>query len=836
MKRITAVMAAHVDAGKTTLSEALLFQAGEIRRAGRVDNGDCFLDNDSRERSRGITIFSKQAVLKTNDVEITLLDTPGHVDFSAETERAFMAADCAILVISGTDGVQPHTETLWELLGRFRIPVFTFVNKTDISHKTHNEILDELHKLSPNFADFTSFSDDISEIVSEYDEGCMNSFIDSGTVPPQLVSQAIARRNVFPVMFGSALKNVGVKEFLALLEEYSAAGIRYGDFGALVYKISTDPNGVRLTHLKILGGELKNRTVIDNSGEKITQIRVYSGTKYQTIDAAEAGQIVAVTGLSKTYAGQALGEAEEISVITEAPLSYKMILPKEVDPIIFFKQLKRLEEEEPRLKFSWKQDAIHASVMGQIQMEVLQNVIEERFNVNVQFDEGTISYHETIAETVEGVGHYEPLRHYAEVHLLLEPLPPGSGVVFARDCRSLDENWQRLVLSNLRERQHIGVLTGSPITDIKITLAAGRAHQKHTEGGDFAQAAWRAVRQGLASAQSILLEPFYHFKLSIPTSCIGRAMTDLQRMSAEFSQPVTNGENSVIEGRCPVSEMQSYSADVIGYTHGLGRLSVKLEGYFPCHNAQEVIEKIGYDFQSDVENSADSIFCSHGAGYLVKWNEAPNKMHVPSVTAQREHRGVTQSEISSYKQRIATDKELMEIFERTYGKINRSERTAMRRDKPAEQTYRSHEPYGGSEYLLVDGYNIIFSWDELSEIAHDNLDLARTRLINLMCNYQGFRHCNLILVFDAYKVKSDREIEKYGDVTVVYTKQAETADNFIERTAHKLARGNRVRVATSDGTEQVIILGQGALRVSARELKLEVDEVMKTIRNILDGM
>ena len=835
MKRITAVMAAHVDAGKTTLSEALLFQAGEIRRAGRVDNGDCFLDNDTRERSRGITIFSKQAVLRTENTEFTLLDTPGHVDFSAETERAFTVADCAILVISGTDGVQSHTETLWELLTRFRVPVFTFVNKTDITHRTKDELMNGLRRLSHNFVDFTNYSDGISEAVSEYDESCMNAYLENGSVPPLLISQAIARRNVFPVMFGSALKNVGIGEFLALLDEYSTAGIRYGNFGALVYKISTDPNGVRLTHMKILGGELKNRTALDDTGEKITQIRVYSGVKFQAIDTAEAGQTVAVTGLSKTFAGQALGEAEEVSAMIEVPLSYKLILPKEADALTFFQKLKRLEEEEPRLKFSWSGGEIHAALMGQVQMEILQSLIAERFELDVQFGEGTISYRETIAETVEGVGHFEPLRHYAEVHLLMEPLPTGSGVVFARDCHGLDENWQRQVLSNLRERQHIGVLTGSPITDMKITLAAGRAHQKHTEGGDFAQASWRAVRQGLASAKSVLLEPFYRFKLDIPTSSVGRAMTDLQHMGAEFSQPDTVGENSVITGRCPVSEMQGYSAEVTVYTHGLGRLSAELEGYFPCHNTEEVIEKIGYDFQSDVENSADSVFCSHGAGHLVKWDEVPNKMHIPSVL-QRRNNTVTQTEISSYKQRVATDKELMEIFERTYGKINRSERTAMRRDKPLEQTYKSHEPYGGTEYLLVDGYNIIFSWDELSEIARDNLDLARTRLINMMCNYQGFRHCNLILVFDAYKVKSDREIEKYGDVTVVYTKHAETADNFIEKAAHKLARDNRVRVATSDGTEQMIILGQGALRVSAREFKLEVDEVMETIRKILEEM
>ena len=831
MKRITAVMAAHVDAGKTTLSEALLFQAGEIRRQGRVDSGDCFLDNDVRERSRGITIFSKQAILRTENTEITLLDTPGHTDFSAETERAFTVADCAILVISGTDGVQPHTETLWELLARFSIPVFTFVNKTDISHKTKQELLNDLRRLSPNFADF---SDNISDISAEYDEDCMNALLENGNVPDKLISNSIAKRNVFPVMFGSALKNTGIKEFLQLIEKYSVPKQRYTDFAALVYKISTDANGARLTHMKITGGSLKNRSIIDNSDEKVTQIRLYSGAKFTTTDTAEAGQVVAVTGLTKTFAGQALGVQEDVFAISaDAPLSYSLILPDNTDPITFYAQLKRLEEEEPRLKFSWLNGNIQAAVMGQIQLEVLQNVIAERFGVNIGFGEGTIAYRETISETVEGVGHYEPLRHYAEGHLLLEPLPPGSGVVFARDCRDLDENWQRLIISNLRERVHIGVMTGSPITDIKITLVAGRAHQKHTEGGDFAQAAWRAVRQGLASAKSVLLEPFCRFKLIIPSECVGRAMTDLQRMGAEFSQPMADNEHSIIDGRCPISEMQGYSADVTGYTHGTGRLSTVLDGYYPCHNQDEIVEKIGYNFQNDVENSADSIFCSHGAGYLVKWNEVPNKMHIPSVLCSNRVT-VTDSEISSYKKRIATDKELMEIFERTYGKINRSERTAMRRDKPLEQNYKSHEPSTATEYLLVDGYNIIFSWGELSELARDNLDLARIRLINLMCNYQGFKRCNLILVFDAYKIKSDREIEHYGDVTVVYTKHAETADNYIERTAHKLAGNNRVRVATSDGTEQTIILGQGALRISAREFKLEVDEVMDTIRKVLD--
>lgn len=832
MKRITAVMAAHVDAGKTTLSESLLFKAGELRRTGRVDNGDCFLDTDARERSRGITIFSKQAVMRTKSAEFTLLDTPGHVDFSAETERAFSVADCAILVISGTDGVQPHTETLWDLLKRYRVPVFAFVNKMDISHRSKDELIRDLRRLSPAFADFTESR---AETAAEYDEDCMNALLETGDVPSLLISQAIMKRHLFPVMFGSALKNVGTEEFLRVLEDFSSAGVRYGDFGALVYKISTDPNGARLTHLKILGGELKSRSVIDNSEEKITQIRIYSGAKFTTVDTAEAGQIVAVTGLSKTFAGQALGEAEDCFALTEAPLNYRLIVPEGVNAADFFRRVKPLEDEEPSLKFSWNNGAIHASIMGNIQMEVLQSVIAERFGVNIGFGEGEISYRETISAPVEGVGHYEPLRHYAEVHLLLEPLPPGSGVVFARDCRDLDENWQRAILSCLRERQHIGVLTGSPITDVKITLSAGRAHPKHTEGGDFCQAAWRAVRQGLASAENILLEPFYRFKLEIPANAIGHAMTSLQRMGAEFSQPYSVGESSIIEGLCPVSEMQGCSAEVMSYTHGAGKLSTLLEGYFPCHNAEEVIQSIGYDFNADVENSADSVFCSHGAGVLVKWNEVPNKMHLPSII-QKRRETITQSEISTYKQRVATDKELMDIFERTYGKIKRPERSAVRRDKASEQSYKSREPAGGAEYLLVDGYNIIFSWEELAKIAHDNLDAARSRLIDLMCNYQGFKRCNLILVFDAYKVKSDREIEKYGDVTVVYTKHAETADNYIERAAHTLAGSNRVRVATSDGTEQVIILGQGAYRVSAREFKFEVDEVMESIRKILEEM
>lgn len=833
MKRIVAAMAAHVDAGKTTLSEAMLYRAGELRRPGRVDNGDAFLDTDPRERSRGITIFSKQAVLKVNDTEITLLDTPGHADFSAEAERAFTVPDCAILVISGTDGVQSHTRTLWEVLSRFEIPTFVFVNKMDISHKSKAEILDDLHKLDGRFADFS----ESAEVCAELDENCMNAFLGHGEVPRELVAAAVSARNVFPVRFGAALRFEGVGGLLELLELYAEPRDRCDRFAALVYKITTD-GGTRLTHMKINGGELKNRAVIAETGEKVTQLRLYSGARFTALDSAEAGQLVAAAGLSGTFAGQTLGAQKPVRApVTEPVLSYKLELPPGTDVQAVLPKLKRLEEEDPQLGFSWSEQLreIHVSVMGEVQLEVLQSVIAERFGTEVSFGEGSIAYRETVAETVEGAGHYEPLRHYAEVHVLIEPLPRGSGVVFARDCRGLDENRQRTVMSELRGRRHVGVLTGSPITDVRITLAAGRDHPKHTEGGDLRQAAWRAVRQGLASARSVLLEPFCRFRLELPFAGVGRAMTDLRQMGAEFAQPRADMDFSVIEGRCPVSEIRGYQMTLTAYTRGTGRLSTFFEGYFPCHNAAEVIDKIGYNFESDVENTADSVFCSHGAGYLVKWNEAMRKMHVPSVLCERTSEPVTRTEINSCKRRLADDKELMEIFERTYGKIKRTERTAMHRDRAAE-TAKLPPPKRGPEYLLVDGYNIIFSWEELAVLARESLDLARSRLISIMCSYQGFRGCELILVFDAYRVKSERETERYGNVTVVYTKEAETADTYIEKTAHKLSPENRVRVATSDGTEQLIILGSGALRVSAREFALEVAEVERAIREILESL
>ena len=847
MKHLVIAMAAHVDAGKTTLTEELLYRAGAIRKRGRVDNGDAFLDSDPIERKRGITIFSKQAILKTETAEFTLLDTPGHVDFSAEAERALSVPDCAVLVISGTDGIQSHTRTLWELLKRFGVPVFIFVNKMDISHKSRSDLIAELRELSPAVLEY---DENFEENSAEYDEGCMNSLLENGSVPLESSAKAISERHLFPVLFGAALRADGTDKLLEVLERYALPKGRCKNFAALAYKITTDENGTRLTHLKINGGELKNRSVIDRSDEKITQIRIYNGTKYATTDRAVEGQLCAVAGLSHTHAGQSFGEQPpELLPFIESYLNYKIDLPDGADVFQSFIRLKRLEEEDPQLKFSWSEQLkeIHVSVMGEIQLEVLQNVIEDRFGENVSFSEGSITYRETIAEKIVGMGHYEPLRHYAEVHLLIEPLPQGSGVVYETNCTGLDESWQRLILSDLRSRRHIGVLTGSPITDVKITLTAGRAHQKHTEGGDFRQAAWRAVRQGLASAKSVLLEPFCKFILTVPTNAIGRAMTDLQQMGAKFSQSSQNqnaDDFSVLEGICPVSEMQGYSREVIGYTHGMGTLSTVPHGYFPCHNADDVVRRIGYNFENDVENTADSVFCSHGAGYLVKWNEAPDKMHIKTdergtSSVQR----VTEGEINSYKQRIATDKELMEIFERTYGKIKRPDyngRTAMHRDAKFERNTakvpKLPPPKRGPEYLLVDGYNIIFSWDDLAAIARKDLDLARSRLINILCNYQGFKNCNLILVFDAYKVKSDREVEKYGNLYVVYTKEAETADMFIEKTAMKLSSENRVRVATSDGTEQLIILGSGAIRVSAREFRMEVDEVEQSIRKILDSM
>lgn len=830
VKRLVISMAAHVDAGKTTLSEALLYQTGEIRRQGNVDKGDVFLDTNPQERARGITIFSKQAIMRVNGAEYTLLDTPGHVDFAADAERAFSVADCAVLVVSGTRGFQSHTKTLMKLLSRAALPVFVFVNKMDISYKSKAEIIAEMRLSDKRFADF---SENIGETAAEFDEDCMNALLETGEVPEERIAKAISARRIFPVTFGSALKNEGTAELLDLIDRFSLPKNRFEGFAAQVFKI-TEESGARLTHLKINGGEIKVREMLGD--EKITQIRLYSGAKFVTTETACAGQLCAVLGPVKTFAGECFGEQKRaVKPIIEPALSYKVILPEGADEVKTLALFRKIEEEDPQIRFTWSERLreIHVGIMGEIQLEVLKNLIAERFSLNVEFGEGQISYRETILEPVEGVGHFEPLRHYAEVHLLIEPMERGSGVVFARDCRGLDEDRQRLVMSVLRAKRHLGVLTGSPITDVKITLKSGKEHLKHTEGGDFREAAWRAVRQGLASAKSRLLEPFYEFSLEVPAECVGRAMTDLQQMGADFSAP-TGGEMRKIEGVCPVSEMRGYMKDVIAYTHGQAAFSFDFKGYFPCHNEDEIVKKIGYNFEADVDNTADSVFCSHGAGHLVKWNEVPSKMHLSSILEKP--RNCSEDEINSFRKRAATDKELMEIFERTYGKIKRPERSAMRRDKPTEQNYRAPKPKTGEEYLLVDGYNIIFSWDELSALARDNLDFARAKLINILCNYQAFRRCNLILVFDAYKVKSDREVENYGNITVVYTREAETADMFIEKTAHKLSPENRVRVATSDGTEQLIILGSGAVRVSAEIFRLEVKEVENAVRDVLEKL
>ena len=854
MKRLTIGILAHVDAGKTTLSEMLLYKTGEIRKLGRVDHGDTFLDNNSLERSRGITIFSKQAVLKRGDCIISLLDTPGHIDFSVEAERVLQVLDYAVLVISGSDGVQSHTETLWRLLSRYNIPTFLFINKMDIAEKQNSDLIAELTKrFGAGFVDFSADrnSEDFYEAVSMCDNILMEQFLENGSVNDGDIVSAIAGRRIFPCCFGSALKDIGVDEFIEVLCNYTAQPVFGNEFGAKVFKIADDGQGNRLSYMKITGGSLKVRTAVSDFGkkwtEKVNQIRIYSGAKFQAVDEAVAGTVCAVTGLTKTVTGQGLGaERDSFSPVIEPVLSYRIDLPPDVDAHTALSKLRILEEEDPQLHIVWNEQLqeIHIALMGKIQLEILKSIIAERFGMNVDFSNGGITYKETIESKVEGVGHYEPLRHYAEVHLILEPAERGSGVRFCSSCREddLDKNWQRLILSNLQEKTHLGVLTGSPLTDVKITLASGRAHLKHTEGGDFRQASWRAVRNGLMKAKSVLLEPRYDFKLEIPNENVGRALTDIQQMCGEFEPPVSNGETTVIIGNAPVSEMQDYHSEVISYTHGRGRLICTVKGYFPCHNQDEVVAASGYDPESDLDNSADSVFCAHGAGFNVKWNEVSSYMHLESALKERNDdffKPITRQQVSSYRDRLVEDKELMEIFERTYGPIKRDKRTAMYTEKePASSKNVKASPIlKGPEYLLVDGYNIIFAWDELKKAAEDNLDLARSMLINMLCNYQGFRQCNLILVFDAYKVKgSVGEVEKVNNITVVYTKEAETADTYIEKATHDLSKEHRVRVATSDNLEQTIILGNGAYRISASEFYDEIKRTEKAIRELIETL
>ena len=872
-KQITMGILAHVDAGKTTLSEGILYTCKAIRKLGRVDHQDAFLDTNTLERNRGITIFSKQAECTLGEFGMTFLDTPGHVDFSAEMERTLQVLDYAILVISGADGVQGHTETLWRLLSRYQIPVFLFINKMDQPGTDREALLAEVkEKLDANCVEFSADQTDKEwkEQVAVCDEQVMEAYLEGEEISREQIRQMIRERKLFPCYFGSALKMTGVEEFLDDLKLRIRETSYPETFGAKIYKITRDNQGERLTHMKITGGTLKVKSVLSNGRpgetgegiwqEKVNQIRIYSGEKYTMVSEVKAGTVCAVTGLTATYPGQGLGseQASDMPVL-EPVLSYRIGLPTEVNVHQALLQLRQLEEEEPLLHIVWNETLgeIYAQVMGEVQIEILKSLIKERFGMAVTFDEGNIVYKETILEPVEGVGHFEPLRHYAEVHLLLEPGETESGLIFAADCSEdvLDRNWQRLILTHLEEREHKGVLIGAPITDMKITLLTGRAHIKHTEGGDFRQATYRAVRQGLRKAKSQLLEPYYEFRLEVPSEQVGRSMTDIQKMLGEFDPPKTEGEMTVLTGSAPVVTMRDYQKEVISYTSGRGRLSCTLKGYYPCHNQEEIVEAVGYDPEADLENPTGSVFCAHGAGFVVNWDQVEDYMHVesgwnaPAGQETKPEKPVTAKNWKEENEKYwATEKELEEIFERTYGPMRKLGEEApagrsvkgwkkSRRDpldgygKSTSDYKQKKTPDGEKEYLLVDGYNIIFAWEDLKELAAANIDGAREKLMDILCNYQGFKKCTLILVFDAYKVKGNPgSVETYHNIHVVYTKEAETADQYIEKTVHEIGRKYRVTVATSDQLEQVIILGQGGRRMSARELLEDVIEVRQQIR------
>lgn len=856
MKKIVVGILAHVDSGKTTLSEAMLYHSGTISKLGRVDSKNSFLDTFSLERSRGITIFSKQALLKYKETDITLIDTPGHVDFSAETERTLQVLDYAILVISATDGVQSHTQTLWKLLAKYKVPCFIFVNKTDLDGADKDVVLYQLKtKLSDGCVDFTLPDDELNENIALCDDVLLEKY-EEDSLGKQDVILAIKNRKIFPCMFGSALKLDGVDAFMDLINDYTEQPQYGSDFGAKVYKISED-KGQRLTMMKITGGTLKVKEILKSekniNSEKVDQIRLYSGEKFTAVDEATAGTVCAVTGITFTNSGDGLGVEDNSSIpMLTLVLTYTVNVPDGTDAHTVLSDMRILEAEDPQLKVEWNErySEIHIKLMGDIQLEVLQTLFADRFGINISFGKGSIIYKETIEEAVEGVGHFEPLRHYAEVHLLLKPGKRGSGLVFKTDCKEdvLDKNWQRLILTHLYEKTHIGVLTGSPITDMEIILKSGKAHPKHTEGGDFRQATYRAVRQGLRSAKSILLEPYYDFVLEIPNENIGRAMSDIQLMHGTFNPPELDGEMSVLIGSAPVSAMCDYAGTVRQYTRGVGKLSCTLKGYEPCHNAEEVIAEFDYNPDSDTDNTCDSVFCSKGAGYNVKWDEVKSHMHLPSIlsTPKSEYAPTCSAgRMLSYADKndlFALDKELMEIFEQTYGKIkhknpNNSHFTFTEKtEKQSSKNMPKAPKYEGPEYLLVDGYNVIFSWDNLKKLADSSIDGARNALINILCNYQGYKRCEVIVVFDAYKVKGNhREIEKVNNITVVYTKEAETADMYIEKASLDLAKKHKVRVVTSDALEQVIILGNGALRVSSREFQGEVKSAEENIRTIIEN-
>ena len=891
MKKLVIGILAHVDAGKTTLSEELLYLCGEIRKIGRVDHGDAFLDTYELEKERGITIFSKQALLKTENMEVTLLDTPGHVDFSAEMERTLQVLDYAILVINGMDGVQSHTMTLWRLLERYQIPMFLFVNKMDQQGTDHDALLNDLKQhLHENCVDFGRTQDtdygmyeltpEQLENIAVCEEDLLETYLETDIVEDRDIVRLIVQRKIFPCYFGSALKEKGVKDFWNGVQKYTAEPKRPTEFGAKVFKIARDEQGNRLTYMKITGGSLKVKTLLSSNSngqslpgrkaeeaaweEKADQIRLYSGAKYELTSEAEAGTVCAVTGLTRTYPGEGLGIEQESELpILEPVLNYQIILPDDCDPHQMLQKLRQLEEEEPQLHILWDSQfsEIHAQLMGEVQIEILKKLIWDRFHVAVEFGAGSIVYKETVAEPVEGVGHFEPLRHYAEVHLLIEPGEPGSGCQFFTACSEdvLARNWQRLILTHLEEKEHIGVLTGSPLTDVQITILTGRAHAKHTEGGDFRQATYRAVRQGLRKARNILLEPYYEFRLEVPAEMIGRAMADVQKMQGTFDAPEVEGETAILKGTAAVAQMRDYQKEVVSYTHGTGKLFCSLKGYAPCKNQDEVVQNIGYDPEADLENPTGSVFCAHGAGFVVPWDQVEAYMHLQSgvdmdeldseswyedvESAQNPGTAVDNANISgnisgkngkfSYSGSYEEEEELQAIFERTFGPMKR-DRTAFQKKTVHSSTpatrYRAGKPRQ-EEYLLVDGYNIIFSWEELNELAKENIHAACDKLMDILSNYQGYRKCTLILVFDAYKVEGHvEEIITYHNIYVVYTKEAETADQYIEKTVHRIGRQYQVTVATSDGLEQVIIMGQGAHRISARGLKKEIEDTEKTAR------
>ena len=863
-EKLTLGILAHVDAGKTTLAESILYLRGSIRKIGRVDHGDAFLDNYELERSRGITIFSKQARLTLGNREVTLLDTPGHVDFSAEMERTLQVLDAAVLVISGADGVQGHVETLWKLLKYYQIPVFLFVNKMDQEGTDREKLLSELKKrLDGNCVDFNQEETDYAAFAEEAamsDEKLLEEYLESGSVDRKLLKKAIADRKLFPCFFGSALKIQGVEELLKGLETYASTSPYRKNFSARVYKISRDEAGNRLTHLKVTGGVLKVKMPLTNRREgleeseiweeKADQIRLYSGAGYQAVNEAGPGSICAVTGLSRTFAGEGLGEEAEGNLpILEPVLTYRIELPEGTNVHETFLKLLKLEEEIPELHIVWNErlGEIHAQVMGEVQIEILKSLIRDRFQLDVEFGDGNIVYKETILEPVEGVGHFEPLRHYAEVHLLLEPAERGSGLSFDTVCSEdvLDRNWQRLILTHLEEKKHLGVLTGSEITDMKITLLTGRAHIKHTEGGDFRQATYRAVRQGLRKAKSILLEPVYEYRLEVPADLVGRAMADIQRMNGKFSGPELEGEMAVLTGTAPVSTMRGYPREVTAYSRGRGRISVALSGYESCHNGEEIAALSGYDPDGDMENPTGSVFCAHGAGFVVDWDQVEDYMHLESAwgnggeKTEPEGLPVTESirrQRAAEAETYASEEELKAIFERTYGPVKKErgsfEKRVRRSSSDSVSAYRPiKKEMPQEQYLLVDGYNIIFSWEDLNELSRVNMEGARSKLADLLCNYQGYRKCHVILVFDAYKVEGNHgEVVKYHNIHIVYTKEAETADQYIEKTVHAIGRKYGVTVATSDGLEQVIILGQGARRLSARGLREEIEAASTEIR------